>query len=107
MEKNPAPSKSSITLSAKSAIQCIRFYQWIASPWLGNQCRFYPSCSHYSLEVFQRYGFIKGIWLTLKRLSKCHPWHSGGIDLPPEKFSDTERIEKTECTQHFHSLINK
>jgi len=64
------------------AAALIRLYQWTVSPWLGNTCRFYPSCSHYALEALDRYGFLQGSWLTLKRLGRCHPWHPGGLDLP-------------------------
>jgi uncharacterized protein len=60
----------------------IRIYQWTLSPFLGQTCRFYPSCSNYAIEALRRYGFMQGSWLTLKRLGRCHPWHPGGIDLP-------------------------
>jgi putative membrane protein insertion efficiency factor len=63
----------------------IRFYQRAISPFLPPSCRFYPSCSHYGLEAIQRFGAIKGGWLTVKRLAKCHPFHPGGIDPVPEK----------------------
>lgn len=61
----------------------IRLYQWTLSPLLGPKCRFYPSCSHYALEALQRFGMLHGGWLTLRRLSRCHPWHPGGIDPVP------------------------
>jgi putative membrane protein insertion efficiency factor len=61
----------------------IRLYQWTLSPLLGPKCRFYPSCSHYALEAVQRFGILHGGWLTLRRLSRCHPWHPGGIDPVP------------------------
>jgi uncharacterized protein len=60
----------------------LRCYQAAISPFLGNCCRFYPSCSNYSLEAIEKHGLFKGSWLTLKRLVKCHPWHAGGIDFP-------------------------
>jgi putative membrane protein insertion efficiency factor len=60
----------------------IRLYQWTISPLLGPTCRFYPSCSNYALEALQHYGMVRGGWLALKRLARCHPWHPGGIDLP-------------------------
>jgi putative membrane protein insertion efficiency factor len=63
----------------------IRFYQRAISPFLPPSCRFYPSCSHYGLEAIQRFGALKGGWLTVKRLTKCHPFHPGGIDPVPEK----------------------
>ncbi|MGZ5026311.1 MAG: membrane protein insertion efficiency factor YidD [Methylobacter sp.] len=69
-------------------IAIIRFYKYFISPLLGNRCRFYPSCSSYSLEALQLHGAIIGSYLTLKRLSKCHPFHEGGIDPVPEKFGN-------------------
>jgi putative membrane protein insertion efficiency factor len=60
----------------------IRTYQWTLSPMLGANCRFYPSCSHYAIEVLRHHGFARGGWLTVRRLARCHPWHPGGVDLP-------------------------
>ena len=58
----------------------IRCYQVLVSPFLGKRCRFYPSCSEYASEAFRFYGVKRGMFLTLKRLGKCGPWHPGGID---------------------------
>ncbi|MFQ5431630.1 MAG: membrane protein insertion efficiency factor YidD [Nitrospinota bacterium] len=58
----------------------IRAYQAAIGPFLTPSCRFYPSCSNYSIEAVGKYGAFKGLWLTLKRLLKCHPFHPGGID---------------------------
>ncbi|MBE4908397.1 membrane protein insertion efficiency factor YidD [Bacillus luteolus] len=66
-------------------IGIIRFYQRVISPLKPPTCRFYPTCSHYGLEAVKRFGAIKGGWLTIKRISKCHPFHPGGIDNVPEK----------------------
>jgi len=63
----------------------IRFYQKFISPIKPPTCRFYPTCSHYGLEAIKRFGALKGGWLTLKRIVKCHPFHPGGIDHVPEK----------------------
>ncbi|WP_397443826.1 membrane protein insertion efficiency factor YidD [Peribacillus aracenensis] len=63
----------------------IRFYQVAISPLKPPTCRFYPTCSHYGLEAINRFGPIKGSWLALTRILKCHPFHPGGIDLVPEK----------------------
>ncbi|WP_348524547.1 membrane protein insertion efficiency factor YidD [Pigmentibacter sp. JX0631] len=60
----------------------IKFYKKCISPALGSHCRFYPSCSQYSLEVFQKYGAVKGLGKTTVRICKCHPFHKGGVDLP-------------------------
>jgi putative membrane protein insertion efficiency factor len=67
----------------KLAILLIRLYQMTLSPLLGPVCRFTPSCSRYSLACYERFGFVKGSWLTVKRLARCHPWHPGGYDPPP------------------------
>jgi putative membrane protein insertion efficiency factor len=61
-------------------IQC---YKAILSPFMGNNCRFYPSCATYAEEAITSHGVIKGSGLAIRRLSKCHPWHEGGIDLVP------------------------
>jgi putative membrane protein insertion efficiency factor len=58
-------------------IQC---YRYGLSPLLGSNCRFYPSCSQYAQAAIDRYGALRGTWLALKRLLRCHPWHPGGHD---------------------------
>lgn len=67
------------------AVKLIRGYQVFISPMLGAHCRFYPTCSQYALIAFKEWGFLKGAWLTLKRLLKCGPWNDGGYDPPPLK----------------------
>jgi len=69
----------------KIVMGVIRFYQVAISPLKPPTCRFYPTCSHYGLEAVNRFGPIKGSWLALIRILKCHPFHPGGIDLVPEK----------------------
>lgn len=66
-------------------IGLIKFYREAISPYKPPSCRFYPTCSAYGLEAFRRFGAIKGGYLTIKRISKCHPFHKGGIDLVPDK----------------------
>ena len=63
----------------------IKLYQRFLSPMLGSSCRFYPTCSNYALESYQKYGLVSGSMLTIKRLCKCHPFHSGGLDEVPLK----------------------
>ncbi|HEX3036525.1 MAG TPA: membrane protein insertion efficiency factor YidD [Thermodesulfobacteriota bacterium] len=58
----------------------INTYRYFISPILPHSCRFYPSCSEYALQAFRKYGFLKGSWLALKRLTKCHPLSAGGYD---------------------------
>ncbi|MBF0417117.1 MAG: membrane protein insertion efficiency factor YidD [Magnetococcales bacterium] len=67
----------------KLLLGLIRLYQLLISPVLPGSCRFYPSCSQYAAEAVSRYGSLKGSWLTLRRLGKCHPFHPGGIDPVP------------------------
>jgi len=61
----------------------IKLYQWIISPLLGSKCRYTPTCSHYGIEALKKYGPIKGLWLTAKRIARCHPWGGHGHDPVP------------------------
>jgi putative membrane protein insertion efficiency factor len=61
----------------------IRLYQFFLSPWVGNHCRFHPTCSEYASTAIGKYGSLRGSWLALRRLSRCHPWHPGGADPIP------------------------
>ncbi len=71
-------------LSVLSFLGVIRFYRFFLSPWLGNQCRFEPSCSHYAETALIQHGAFKGIYLTVLRIFRCNPWHKGGFDpVPP------------------------
>lgn len=58
----------------------IKFYRSVLSPLKPPTCRFYPSCSMYTLDAVNRYGVVSGLWLGVKRLARCHPWHPGGFD---------------------------
>jgi len=77
MAKNNSTSK-------KIAITFIKGYQNWLSPLLGNNCRFYPTCSQYAIEAINNFGVIKGCWLASKRILKCHPLHAGGEDPVPQ-----------------------
>jgi hypothetical protein len=66
----------------KLSLKAIKFYQKRISPFLGSNCRFYPSCSEYCYLAIEKYGTIKGILKGFKRILKCHPWNKGGVDLP-------------------------
>ncbi len=61
----------------------VRFYQICVSPLTPPACRFTPTCSQYALEALRKYGIFKGVWLTVKRISKCHPWGGSGYDPVP------------------------
>ena len=69
-----------------AALGLIRAYQLVISPLLPPACRFYPSCSHYALEAVQRFGVLRGGFLALRRLLRCHPWQPGGFDPVPQRF---------------------
>lgn len=74
----------------------IKVYRYFLSPWVGNQCRFYPTCSHYAEVAFKEHGFIKGLGLSIIRIAKCNPWHKGGLDEVPAR-------NKAPCAhQHSH-----
>ncbi len=63
----------------------VRFYQLAISPWLGSSCRYSPTCSQYMIEAVNEWGPLKGTWLGLKRIGRCHPWGGHGHDPVPKK----------------------
>jgi putative membrane protein insertion efficiency factor len=65
------------------AILAIRIYQVTLSPLLGPTCRFEPSCSRYAIACIEHHGVVRGLWLSMKRIARCHPWNPGGFDPPP------------------------
>ncbi|HLF45609.1 MAG TPA: membrane protein insertion efficiency factor YidD [Chitinophagaceae bacterium] len=64
-------------------IALIKIYQWVISPLLGPKCRFTPTCSQYAAEALKKHGVIKGVWLAIKRIFRCHPWGGNGYDPVP------------------------
>lgn len=70
-------------LPKRAVLALIRVYQLTLSPYLGRQCRFYPTCSHYAREAIEHHGLVRGSMLTIRRLGRCHPFHAGGVDLVP------------------------
>ncbi|MBP5770853.1 MAG: membrane protein insertion efficiency factor YidD [Bacteroidaceae bacterium] len=65
----------------------IRFYQRCISPLTPPSCRFTPTCSQYAIEAIQRHGILKGLYLAIRRILRCHPWGGCGFDPVPENFS--------------------
>lgn len=78
MEKAESPMQ-------RILIALVKGYQKTLSPIIGQQCRFHPTCSHYSIEAIKVHGSVIGSWLTIKRILKCQPLHSGGFDPVPPK----------------------
>jgi putative membrane protein insertion efficiency factor len=72
-------------LVGKVLMALIRAYQAVVSPWLGHNCRFRPSCSTYWIEAIRTHGSLRGCWLGLARIARCHPWHEGGYDPVPSR----------------------
>jgi uncharacterized protein len=70
-------------LVSRAMMALIRFYQVAISPGLGSNCRFHPTCSHYTYEAIAKHGPFKGVWLGAKRILRCHPFHPGGYDPVP------------------------
>lgn len=70
-------------LIRQGVVVLLRGYQYAISPLLGRACRFEPSCSAYAVEAVERHGVIKGVYLAVRRVGRCHPWHPGGYDPVP------------------------
>ena len=80
-DPQPTHYRSPLALAARALVLA---YRYALSPLIGPRCRFYPTCSAYALEALDRHGAIKGGWLAVRRLGRCHPWHPGGYDpVPP------------------------
>jgi putative membrane protein insertion efficiency factor len=75
--------KTVLRLLSLPLIALIKLYQWIISPYIGPKCRFTPSCSQYAVEALRKHGILKGLWLSAKRISRCHPWGGHGYDPVP------------------------
>lgn len=88
--KTPVTSPS---FGAKLLLLPIYFYRYAISPLIGPRCRFYPTCSTYAVEAIKLHGALKGGWLVLKRIARCHPWSEGGEDpVPP--------VNRKACCEH-------
>jgi uncharacterized protein len=68
---------------ARVLLALVAAYRYLLSPMLGRSCRFFPSCSEYAMEALARHGALRGTWLAVRRVARCHPWHPGGYDPVP------------------------
>lgn len=82
-EKQPEADQGN-RLIAKALLLLIAFYRYAVSPLLPSRCRYYPTCSSYADEAIRRYGAVRGGWLALKRIGRCHPWGGHGLDSVPD-----------------------
>ncbi|MBL8445771.1 MAG: membrane protein insertion efficiency factor YidD [Zoogloeaceae bacterium] len=71
-------------MAKKVLLALIGFYRYAISPLMGRNCRFHPTCSEYAVEAVEQHGAMRGGWLALKRVGRCHPFHPGGYDPVPE-----------------------
>ena len=78
------PARYAEAAVRRTLLAAIKLYQLTLSPWLGRQCRYLPTCSAYAAEAIERFGALRGSWLALKRLGRCHPWGGSGYDPVPE-----------------------
>jgi len=76
----------------------IRAYRYILSPWIGNGCRYWPTCSEYAMQAIELHGPLRGGWMMLARLARCHPYAAGGVDPVPTRFSWHCRCAKSEAS---------
>jgi putative membrane protein insertion efficiency factor len=73
-------------------IALVRAYRFLLSPWVGDACRFQPTCSQYALDALAEHGALKGTWLTVRRLGRCHPFHPGGHDPVPHPHPASDKV---------------
>jgi hypothetical protein len=72
-------------------VSLVKFYQAAISPWLGKSCRYSPTCSRYMIEAVEEWGPLKGIWMGIKRIGRCHPWGGDGYDPVPKRTSNKKQ----------------
>ncbi|MGI9012874.1 MAG: membrane protein insertion efficiency factor YidD [Phycisphaerales bacterium] len=82
-DSSDATLSGSPAMVARVLILLVRCYQVVLGPLLGGHCRFWPTCSEYSIQALRRHGAMRGLWLTIRRLSRCHPCGGHGFDPPP------------------------
>jgi putative membrane protein insertion efficiency factor len=76
-------ARLAVRLPALAVVGLLRLWQLLVSPVYGQTCRFYPSCTAYAMQAVERHGLVRGGWLAVRRLARCHPWNPGGVDHVP------------------------
>jgi len=74
-----------LLLPRNISVLILRLYRTVISPLYGDVCRYYPSCSSYALQAIQQYGAVRGSWMGIRRIGRCHPWAAGGVDDVPQR----------------------
>jgi len=88
-----------LLLPRNLSVLVLRVYRAVISPLYGDVCRYYPSCSSYALQAIQQYGTVRGGWLGVRRIARCHPWSAGGVDDVPQ------RVEQRYAVTRFGFVI--
>ncbi len=86
----------------KLLILPIKFYQMAISPWLGTNCRYQPTCSHYMVGAIEEWGVLKGLWMGIKRIGRCHPWGGHGYDPVPKNQAKEAAKEKGQRSDKYY-----
>lgn len=89
VHRGGVPDGERRSVLALPLVWLVRLYQMTVSPLLGPVCRYYPSCSAYGVTALERHGLLRGTWLTVRRVLRCHPWARGGVDHVPLRASGT------------------
>ena len=79
------------TIFSMVIVGLVKFYQLAISPWLGKSCRYSPTCSQYMIEAVQEWGPLRGFWMGIKRIGRCHPWGGHGFDPVPKNSVNTKK----------------
>lgn len=100
--------KAIASVLAWPLLALVWLYRLAISPWLGNNCRYDPSCSEYALEALRKHGAFRGTWLAARRIARCHPWGGSGYDpVPDDKEVEQLRKERTVVLNHAYGFISR
>ena len=83
-----------LLLPRNLSVLILRGYRAVISPLYGDVCRYYPSCSSYALQAIQQYGVVRGSWMGMRRIARCHPWAAGGVDDVPQRVAQKYAVTR-------------